>query len=163
MSEKHVIWVQLLGSAPYYRLIEVVRVAQNFAKGWPMILPFANTLWKDRWEGNFVSVPFRGVSSPVECLLAKEKVTGSIPVRRSMTTVYILENSKSRRHYIGSTDNLKRRISEHNRGQTKSTKQKGFWIILYKEEYLSRIDARKREQQIKAYKGGNAFKKLIER
>ena len=29
------------------------------------------------------AVPFRGRSSPVECLLAKEKVAGSIPVVRS--------------------------------------------------------------------------------
>ncbi|MFZ5845685.1 MAG: GIY-YIG nuclease family protein, partial [Patescibacteria group bacterium] len=78
-----------------------------------------------------------------------------------MRTVYILQNIKSGRYYIGSTNDKERRLSEHNRGQTKSTKRKGAWKIIHKEEYVSSVDAKKRERQIKAYKGGNAFKKLI--
>ena len=78
-----------------------------------------------------------------------------------MFTVYILKNSISRRHYVGSTNNLVRRISEHNRGHTKSTRQKGNWEVIYTEEYNSELEARKREIIIKSYKGGNAFRKLI--
>jgi len=76
-------------------------------------------------------------------------------------TTYILQNSLTRRFYIGSTNNLLRRSEEHNRGQTKSTRQKGNWILIYKEEYKTNIEAKKREKVIKSYKGGNAFKKLI--
>lgn len=78
-----------------------------------------------------------------------------------MFTVYVLKNSTSRKHYIGSTNDLTRRISEHNRGQTKSTKQKGTWEIVYKEEYNTNLEAKRREKQIKSYKGGNGFKRLI--
>ncbi len=78
-----------------------------------------------------------------------------------MFTVYILKNTISGRHYIGSTGDLIRRISEHNRGQTKSTRQKGEWVIVYKEEYETAIEAKRREKLIKSYKGGNAFKKLL--
>lgn len=80
-----------------------------------------------------------------------------------MFTTYILKNNLTRRHYIGSTNNIKRRLSEHNRGQTKSTRQKGVWKIVYTEKYDSEIEAKRRESQIKSYKGGNAFKKLIMR
>lgn len=80
-----------------------------------------------------------------------------------MFIVYILKNSSTGRHYIGSTNDLLRRISEHNRGQTKSTKQKGVWVIIYKEELDNSIEAKRREKQIKSYKGGNGFRKLIAR
>ena len=76
-------------------------------------------------------------------------------------TTYILRNTNSGRHYIGSTNDLKRRIDEHNRGQTKSTRQEGIWVLLYEEEFPSAIEALRRERQIKSYKGGNAFKSLI--
>lgn len=78
-----------------------------------------------------------------------------------MFITYILRNTLTGRHYIGSTNDKERRLTEHNRGQTKSTKQNGRWEIIYKEEYLLGVDAKKRERQIKSYKGGNAFKKLI--
>ena len=78
-----------------------------------------------------------------------------------MYTTYIIKNSVTNRYYIGSTSNFNRRIIEHNRGQTKSTRQKGIWEAVYKEEYNTSIEAKKREKQIKSYKGGNAFRKLF--
>ncbi len=78
-----------------------------------------------------------------------------------MFVVYVLQNLVSHRHYVGSTNNLERRVEEHNRGQTKSTRQKGTWKVLYTEEYDTALEASKREKQIKSYKGGNGFKKLI--
>ena len=61
MSEEQVIWVQLLVSAPLRS--DIIGTMRCTA------------------PGSVVSQ--RGVSSSVECLLAKKKVTGSIPVRRS--------------------------------------------------------------------------------
>ena len=42
-----------------------------------------------------------------------------------MFTVYVLKNNKTGRHYIGSTNDLVRRLLEHNRGHTRSTRQGG--------------------------------------
>ncbi len=78
-----------------------------------------------------------------------------------MYTTYILQNDTLGRYYIGSSNNIVRRLNEHNRGQTKSTRRKGTWKLIYKEEYKSVSEAKKREIQIKSYKGGNAFKKLV--
>jgi putative endonuclease len=80
-----------------------------------------------------------------------------------MFTVYILKNSITGRHYIGSTNNMVRRIAEHNRGHTKSTRQRGTWEVTYTEEYGIQLESRRRERQIKSYKGGNGFKKLLAR
>ena len=79
----------------------------------------------------------------------------------SMFTVYILRNKSTGRHYIGSTNDIDRRMEEHNRGQTKSTRQKGYWELIYREEFDTVLEAKQRERQIKSYKGGNGFKKLI--
>lgn len=80
-----------------------------------------------------------------------------------MFTVYVIRNSITGRHYIGSTGNLDRRILEHNRGQTRSTRQKSIWDLIYKEEFINEIEAKRREKVIKSYKGGNALKELIKR
>ena len=78
-----------------------------------------------------------------------------------MYYVYILQNLESKRYYIGSTNDLERRLKEHNRGQTKSTKTRGSWRIIYTEEVKTSIEAKRKERLIKSYKGGNAFRKLI--
>ncbi|KKW02929.1 MAG: hypothetical protein UY37_C0009G0003 [Candidatus Beckwithbacteria bacterium GW2011_GWC2_49_11] len=39
-----------------------------------------------------------------------------------MYYVYVIKSYKNERHYIGHTNNLKRRIHEHNSGQSKYTK-----------------------------------------
>lgn len=80
-----------------------------------------------------------------------------------MFKAYILKNSLTGKHYIGSTNDLLRRIAEHNRGQTKSTKRKGVWKIIYTEEYSTALEAKRREKLIKSYKGGNGFRKLFMR
>ena len=106
-----------------------------------------------------------GISSAVECLFSKEKVRGSNPLSRSvpMHTVYILQSTLTQRYYIGSTNNLPRRLTEHLANQTKSLINKGPFIVVYTEIYPDKKSAVARERQIKSYKGGNAFKKLIKK
>ena len=50
---------------------------------------------------------------------------------------------------------------QHNTEKTKSLKGKGPFFVVYTEQYLTKQEAFKREQQIKSYKGGNAFKLLV--
>lgn len=56
---------------------------------------------------------------------------------------------------------LTKRITEHNRGKTRSTKNGIPWEIVLTEDFYNRRDAYKRERQIKRYKGGQAFKELL--
>ena len=79
----------------------------------------------------------------------------------NMYQVYILESESTGRFYIGSSDNVQKRLLSHNVGRVRSTKAYRPWKIIHTEICLNRHEARKRELQIKSYKGGEAFKKLI--
>ncbi|MFH1956177.1 MAG: GIY-YIG nuclease family protein [Patescibacteria group bacterium] len=78
-----------------------------------------------------------------------------------MFYVYILQSEKDNKYYIGYTVNLSARIIWHNEGKNKSTKHRRPLKLIYIEEYKNKKDAMKREKEIKSYKGGNAFKKLL--
>lgn len=75
--------------------------------------------------------------------------------------MYVLFSPKNNRYYIGSTGALRLRIIKHQTGRVRSTKAFCSWVLVYHEEFLTRGEAQKREYQVKAYKGGVAFKKLI--
>lgn len=66
-----------------------------------------------------------------------------------MFFVYILKSKKDNNFYIGSTNNLKRRIEEHNSGKSLSTKSRAPFQLIYFEAYISEKDARHREHNLK--------------
>jgi putative endonuclease len=74
--------------------------------------------------------------------------------------VYILKMANNQ-HYIGMTKNIERRFVEHKKGKVKSTKHKLPVKLILTEKFKTKTEALKREKQIKSYKGGNAFRKLI--
>jgi len=55
----------------------------------------------------------------------------------------VLKNEKTKELYYGYTDNLNRRITEHN--------QKQNWELIYYEAYKSKLDALNRERRLKHY------------
>jgi len=62
-----------------------------------------------------------------------------------MFFVYILQSIADGRYYVGSTDNIEKRLNEHNHGKMRSTKSFIPWKITYKENFLTRKKAVKRE------------------
>jgi putative endonuclease len=78
-----------------------------------------------------------------------------------MYFVYILQIKKSGRYYIGQTQDLAKRLQKHSRGETKSMKNRGEFELVYVEECSTRTEAMRREKEIKRYKGGVAFKRLL--
>ena len=62
---------------------------------------------------------------------------------------------------MGYTNNLRKRIAEHNTNKNKSTKNKGKWILIYSEMYKSKEDAKAREYRLKYY--GQALNELKKR
>ncbi len=79
----------------------------------------------------------------------------------NMYFVYILHSSQYNRYYIGSTGNIEDRVNRHNDGATKSTKPFRPWVLVYQENFETRTEARKRENQIKKFKRGRAFEQLF--
>ncbi len=78
-----------------------------------------------------------------------------------MFFVYVLKSLKDGKHYIGSTDDIDRRLSQHNRGANTSTRNRRPFELIYSESYPTQEEAVAREYKLKRYKGGDAFKKLI--
>lgn len=66
-----------------------------------------------------------------------------------MFYVYLLHSIKFDELYIGSTNDLKNRLKEHNNGKVSSTKDKRPYKLIYYESYLSEKDARYREKMLK--------------
>jgi putative endonuclease len=72
-----------------------------------------------------------------------------------MFTVYILRSQKDHKRYIGFTDNLERRIAEHNSGRVASTKNRRPLMLIYSEIFVSKEEAMKREKFFKSHHGRN--------
>jgi putative endonuclease len=70
--------------------------------------------------------------------------------------VYVLQN-RTGKFYIGLTDDVSRRIEQHNRGGSRWTKGKGPWLLRWTSEVLPLTDARKLENDLKRQKGGTGF------
>ena len=67
--------------------------------------------------------------------------------------VYVLWSEKTGRYYTGQTNNLDRRVFQHNSGFEKSTKHGAPWKLVYFEVLESRTEAIKRERFLKTGKG----------
>ena len=78
-----------------------------------------------------------------------------------MYTVYILKSVICKRYYAGCTKNLAQRLGLHNSKKVTSTKAYSPWEVIYTEDFEHMGEAFLREKQIKSYKGGVAFKKLL--
>lgn len=66
-----------------------------------------------------------------------------------MFFVYILKSFKDNNLYIGYTNNLKKRIEEHNSGKSQSTNYRKPFKLIYYEAYISDEDAKHREHNLK--------------
>ena len=75
--------------------------------------------------------------------------------------MYLLKN-KIGKYYTGiTTIEPEKRLQRHNKGDVYSTKFGRPWQLIHTENYKTLKEARKREKQIKSWKGGNAFKKFL--
>jgi putative endonuclease len=79
-----------------------------------------------------------------------------------MFAVYVIQHDETKEMYIGHTKDLRRRLSEHNRGlQTATKRNSGAWILIYAEAYRDLYDAIVREHQLKNH--GRAKQQLYKR
>jgi putative endonuclease len=72
---------------------------------------------------------------------------------------YVLLSQKNERLYIGSTENLEKRIERHNKGRVKSTKARRPWKLLEKQMFSSRSEAYKHEMFLKTHQQRELIKK----
>jgi len=78
-----------------------------------------------------------------------------------MYYVYVLKSEKDDNLYIGYTDDLKKRVKEHNNGCVPSTKPRRPFTLIFYEAYLNKYDALRREKYFKTSKGKTTLKSML--
>jgi len=68
-----------------------------------------------------------------------------------MFYVYILKSKKDKKLYIGYTNDLRKRLQEHNKGINIATKHRVPLELVYYESYKSSSDAKHRETSLKRF------------
>ncbi len=70
-----------------------------------------------------------------------------------MYHVYVLKSLQKNYIYVGLTNDLERRVLEHERGKERVTRFYRPFLLIYYEKYSTRIEARKREKYLKSGSG----------
>ena len=79
---------------------------------------------------------------------------------KTMAWVYILQ-IEAGKYYIGSTDDIYRRLKQHTRGHTATTKRLKIQALLLSQEYKTLKDARSVERKVKNLKRRDYIEKMI--
>lgn len=66
-----------------------------------------------------------------------------------MHIVYVLKSNKKQWFYVGSTNNLVRRLSEHDQGKVRSTKGYRPFELVFIREFENEAQARAYEKKLK--------------
>ena len=74
--------------------------------------------------------------------------------------VYLIENSSGKR-YIGLSENVEKRLSDHNAGLSKYTSKFGPWRSVWQSRRMSLGDARRLENLLKRQKGGAGVESIL--
>jgi len=78
-----------------------------------------------------------------------------------MFIVYILQSQSLNRYYVGYTNDLERRLTEHNRKKGKYTDSGIPWQLVYHEIHSTKTEAMNREKFIKLKKSRTFIESLI--
>jgi len=78
-----------------------------------------------------------------------------------MWYVYVLKSLKYDQWYTGMTNDLRRRVIEHNNGKSEYTKYRGPYKIIYYEASFNELDARAREKYLKSGAGKRYLKNRL--
>ena len=78
-----------------------------------------------------------------------------------MYKVYAIQSEVDGRLYVGMSQDIEKRVREHNSGRVFSTKGYRPWKIVFAEEVGERAEARKREKYLKSGFGKEFLKSII--
>ena len=78
-----------------------------------------------------------------------------------MYFVYIIYSPTKNKYYVGSCEDVNKRVLKHNTNHSGFTGKTGDWIVKWTEEHPEKSSALKRENQIKAWKSRKMIERLI--
>ncbi|MBI5371387.1 MAG: GIY-YIG nuclease family protein [Sphingobacteriales bacterium] len=76
-----------------------------------------------------------------------------------MYYVYVIRSEVDGRFYVGISENTEKRLEQHNKGMTFSTKGYRPWKVFFAEKFETRLEARKREVYLKSGVGKEYIKR----
>jgi len=89
-------------------------------------------------------------------------MSGSRNLTLKFYYVYVLQSIKFNSNlYIGFTNNLIKRVKEHNEGLNFSTKPYKPWQLIHYEAYRHEKDAKRREKYLKTSQGSRLLKRML--
>ena len=74
---------------------------------------------------------------------------------------YIIYSAKLDRYYVGHTEDIDIRLTQHNSGISKFTSKANDWLLVYQQLFTTREGARKRENEIKKKKSRKYIEWII--
>jgi putative endonuclease len=83
-----------------------------------------------------------------------------VEISRIMFFVYAIKSTVRNYIYVGMTNNVERRMMEHNNGENRSTKAYRPFVLIYTEAFSTRIEAREKEKYLKSGIGKEYLKSL---
>jgi len=75
--------------------------------------------------------------------------------------VYAIKSKTRNYIYVGLTNNLSRRLEEHNRGYIRTTKPYSPFELIFDESFDTRLEARQKEKYLKSGVGKEYLKSLL--
>lgn len=75
--------------------------------------------------------------------------------------VYVVRSKKDNRLYIGKTDNLKRRLQQHARGEVIATRHRRPIKLIHYEYFINKEDASAREKYLKSGYGHRQLNEIL--
>ena len=80
-----------------------------------------------------------------------------------MFYTYVIRSKKDDNWYTGSTNNIRKRLKEHNDNKVSSTKSRTPFELIYYEACMNEQDARAREKYLKSGMGKRYLKNRLKR
>jgi putative endonuclease len=110
---------------------------------------------------DMVHLNIAGWSSLVARQAHNLKAVGSNPTPATKNAmhlyrVYVIKNFVGK-FYVGLSDNVNRRIEQHNAGESRWTKSRGPWRLVWTSEAMSLSQARQLENRLKRQGRGSGF------
>jgi putative endonuclease len=92
---------------------------------------------------------------------APTETSGLAGLKTMIGYVYILQFDKSGQYYVGSTGDLDKRLIQHSRGQTHTTKKNGSFQLMFSQQLPTLALARTAEKRIKSWRRRDYIERII--
>ena len=79
--------------------------------------------------------------------------------RGEMYTTYIIESEVTAKWYYGHSEDIIRRLDDHNQNRNKSTSKKGPWKLIFIRSFETKVEANRFELLLKRLRNKNYMKK----